>query len=63
MDRGNQTIAAAAANYEAARALVRESRVAIFPNGHNEPGNHKFQGLHRRDSRESTSKGYTVQPI
>ena len=31
VDRGNQTIAAAAANYEAARALVRESRSQYFP--------------------------------
>ncbi len=31
VDRGNQTIAAAAANYEAARALVREARAQYFP--------------------------------
>jgi NodT family efflux transporter outer membrane factor (OMF) lipoprotein len=31
VDRGNQTIAAAAANYEAARALVREARSQYFP--------------------------------
>ena len=31
VDRGNQTIAAAAANYEAARALAREARSQYFP--------------------------------
>jgi outer membrane protein TolC len=31
VDKGNQTIAAAAANYEAARALVREARAQYFP--------------------------------
>jgi NodT family efflux transporter outer membrane factor (OMF) lipoprotein len=31
VDRGNQTIAAAAANYEASRALVRQARSQYFP--------------------------------
>ncbi len=31
IDRGNQTIAAAAANYEAARAIVRQARSQYFP--------------------------------
>ena len=46
IDRGNHTIAAAAANYEAARALVREARSQYFPCSHNKPGHHEFKSLH-----------------
>ena len=58
VDRANQTIAAAAANYEAARALVREARSQYFPALTTSPA--------ITDSRVSTiaipgiaSKGYT----
>lgn len=38
VDRGNQTIAAAAANYEASRALVRAARSQYFPTVTTNPG-------------------------
>ena len=52
VDRGNQTIAAAAANYEAARAIVRESRSQYFPSVTTNPAITYSQGLHRHDSRD-----------
>ena len=50
VDRGNQTIAAAAANYEAARAIVRQARSQYFPSAHDKSSNHERKSLHRHHS-------------